>query len=123
MTGRSDWRPMAVMLVVALVFGALIYTGVLGPGLIAGGPGDLSASPSPSPSPTASPPDIQLAHETCCEQAARFLQVKWTSNVRVTEATLVLDPQNADAWRLKAQALEALSVHPLLKADREHVAA
>jgi hypothetical protein len=42
---------------------------------------------------------------------------------RAAEATLVLDPQNADAWRLKAQALEALSVHPLLKADREHVAA
>lgn len=92
MTGRSDWRPMVVMLVVALVFGALIYTGVLGPGLIAGGPGDPSASPSPSPSPTVSPPDIQLAHETCCDQAARFLQVKWTSNVRVTEATLVVDP-------------------------------
>lgn len=92
MTGRSDWRPMVVMVAVALAFGALIYTGVLGPGMIAGGPGDQTLSATPSPSPTASPPEVALAHETCCEQAARFLQVRWTSDVRITEATLSVQP-------------------------------
>jgi hypothetical protein len=42
---------------------------------------------------------------------------------RAAEAVLVLNPTSADAWRLKAQALEALAAPPVLTVDREHVAA
>ncbi len=83
---------MVIMVAAAMAFGGLLYSGALGPDLIAGGPAEVPASPSPSPSPTASPPDVALAHETCCEQSARFLQVAWTSDQRVTGATLTVEP-------------------------------
>lgn len=90
MSGRSDWRPMTIMVGAAVLFAAAIYSGLLGPAPFAGSPDGVAATASPSP--TATAPKVTMVHETCCEQAARFLDVAWTSTERVTTATLRVEP-------------------------------
>lgn len=93
MTGRSDIRPMAVMLVVALLFAYGAYT-LVSSGRLVGHAGPVATA---TPSPTPSPPVVTIVHDTCrtaatCTQTARFLDAKWTSNEHVAAATFTLDP-------------------------------
>jgi len=85
---------MTIMVAVAMLFAAAVYGWVLG--LAPFGPGAsapivaVSATPSASPTPRA--PDVKVAHETCCKQAARFLNASWESTERVTAAAFTLEP-------------------------------
>lgn len=91
MTGRSDWRPMTIMVGVAMLFAAAFYASIAG-ALPLGAGAPAAASPTPSASPTPAPPVVEIDHETCCEQAARFLQASWTSSERVDAVTMELAP-------------------------------
>ena len=90
---KSDARPTAIMVGVALLFIGAIYASLVG--ALPFGPAAL-APPAPTATPTASPtvrpPDVKIAHETCCKQAARFLNATWTSTERVTAAAFALEP-------------------------------
>ncbi len=90
MTGRSDARPMATMVGVAVLFAAVLYSAIAAGRLGGAGPGAGSASPSPSAQVLA--PAVKIVHETCCKQAARFLDATWESSERATAATFTLDP-------------------------------
>lgn len=91
---KSDARPTAIMVAVALLFAGALYgmfVGILpvGPGTPAA---QVTVSATPSASPTPRPPDVKIAHETCCKQAARFLNATWTSTEKVTAAAFALEP-------------------------------
>ena len=93
MTGRSDPRPMLIMVMLAVVFAAALsvrFSDAVA--LLTGGTEAPAQEPTPSPSPTAPPPEVTFDHETCCEQAARFLDVKWTSDQPVTAASVRVEP-------------------------------
>jgi hypothetical protein len=85
---------MTIMVGIAMLFAAAAYgwvAGILPVGPGAGAPRtDVAATASPSP--TARPPEVKIAHETCCKQAARFLNVPWTSTEKVSAATFSLEP-------------------------------
>jgi hypothetical protein len=90
MSGRSDIRPMAIMVAVAVLFAAAIYGSFVG--ALPVGPG--VARPALA-SPTATParaPEVKVAHDTCCKQAARFLNAKWEASEKVIEAAFTLEP-------------------------------
>lgn len=94
MAGRRDWKAPTIMVGVALLFAGALYAYVLG-ALAPAGVGTSSgalptASASPTPAPR--PPEVTIVHETCCAQAARFLDVSWGSSERVTAVTLKLEP-------------------------------
>lgn len=91
MSGRSDARPMVIMVTVAVLFAALVYTAAAGRLGGTAGSGGV-ATPSPSASSLVRAPTVKFAHETCCTQAARFLDAAWESSERVTAATFSLDP-------------------------------
>ena len=95
MAGRSDARPMVIMVGVAMLFAGALYGWVLGilpVGPAASAPSAAAITASPTPSPTARPPEVKVAHETCCKQAARFLNATWSSTEKVTAATFALEP-------------------------------
>jgi hypothetical protein len=79
---------MAIMVGVAVLFAAVLYTTVLGGRSVAPGAATVSASPTPS----THAPVVQIVHDTCCKQAARFLNATWEASERVTAATFTLDP-------------------------------
>jgi hypothetical protein len=84
---------MTIMVGVAVLFAGVVYgwlVGALpiGPNVAA----PPAASASPVPSPTARPPEVKIVHETCCKQAARFLNATWTSTDKVSAATFSLEP-------------------------------
>ncbi|HET8567928.1 MAG TPA: hypothetical protein VFM93_02950 [Candidatus Limnocylindria bacterium] len=54
--------------------------------------GAPSASASPRATPAPKPPELKIAHDTCCTQAARFLSVTWTSSEPVSEAAVAVAP-------------------------------
>lgn len=94
MTGRSDARPAVIMVGLALLFAGSLYGWILGLG-----PLDSTASApaavvtaTPTASPTPRPPEVKIAHDTCCKQSARFLSVRWTSTEKVDAATFALEP-------------------------------
>lgn len=91
---KSDARPTAIMVGVALLFAGALYGMLVG--VLPVGPASPAAtvavSATPSPSPTVRPPDVKVAHETCCKQAARFLNVTWTSSEKVSVAAFALEP-------------------------------
>ena len=94
MSGRSDLRPMTIMVGVAMLFavaGFVWFTGTLPVGWGTGAPGGAVVA-TVSPSRTARAPEVKIAHETCCTQAARFLNVAWTSSEKVSTATFSLEP-------------------------------
>lgn len=90
MSGRSDARPMAIMVAVAVLFAVLLYTGANG--RLGGTAGPGATTPSPSASSLVRAPAVTFAHPTCCTQAARFLDASWEASDRVTSATFSLDP-------------------------------
>ncbi|MBI2983194.1 MAG: hypothetical protein HYY42_03280 [Chloroflexi bacterium] len=94
MTGRSDARPMVIMVGVAMLFAGALYGWVLG--ILPVGPSASApavvATATPTASPTARPPEVKISHETCCKQSARFLNATWSSTEKVTAATFALEP-------------------------------
>lgn len=94
-TGRSDPRPMAIMVGLAVLFAGAIYGSLLGAlpvGRGAAAPAAVATVAPATASPGPRPPEITVAHRTCCTQAARYLNASWTSTERVTAATFTLDP-------------------------------
>ena len=92
MTGRSDVRPLAVMVAFAALFAGAIYGWFQG--YVTIGPAQapraaITASPSPTPGRT---PEVKITQDTCCKQAARFLNAKWESSEKVIEASFALEP-------------------------------
>ena len=59
-----------------------------------GGGGGVSATATPGPSQTAKAPEVTFAHDTCCTQAARYMQVAWTATEKATatKVSVVPDP-------------------------------
>ena len=49
----------------------------------------ITASPTPTPAHT---PDVKITHDTCCKQAARFLNARWESTEKILEASFQLEP-------------------------------
>ena len=93
MTGRSDARPMAIMVAAAMLFAAALYASATGGAPIGSGPGaPLAVGPSATPVATARGPEIKVTHDACCDQSARFLSAKWESTERVTFASLRMEP-------------------------------
>ena len=94
MSGRSDMRPMAIMVGLAMLFAGALYGAVLG--ILPIGPNAaapaVAVSATPTASATARAPEVKIAHETCCKQAARFLNAQWTSTDKVSAATVALEP-------------------------------
>lgn len=88
MTGRSDARPLAIMVGIAVLFAAVLYGAVSGGRL-----GGLSPAATASPAPSAARgPVVKIVHDTCCKQTARYLNASWESSERVTNATFSLTP-------------------------------
>jgi len=92
MTGRSDVRPMAIMVAVAMLFAGAVYGWVAGLVPVGSPVGAPVAPPSASASPTSRAPQVKIVHETCCEQTARFLNASWESSERVAFAGVRLEP-------------------------------
>jgi hypothetical protein len=92
MSGRSDWRPMTIMVGLAILFAGTIFGSVLGITPLPVGAPEPVRTGSPTPSPAPKPPEVKILHETCCKQAARFLNATWESTERVTAATMKLEP-------------------------------
>lgn len=102
MTGRRDWR--AATIAAALV---ALLGGSIGFALVSWTAGGATASPRPAstatstatpsptprPTPTPPPPAVTITHETCCTQAARVLDLAWSSDVAVRSATAALTPE------------------------------
>lgn len=93
-TRRSSSAPL-VLVGVALVLATAAYTVLFG-GLTAGpeAPGVGVPQPSATARPTAAarPPEVTIAHDTCCAQTARFIRATWSSSEPVQAATLALAP-------------------------------
>lgn len=83
---------MAIMVGLAVLFAAVLYTGLSGGGVSVGSRGPAVASASPSASPAVRAPAVKIVHDTCCAQAARFLNAAWESSAVVSAATFTLDP-------------------------------
>jgi hypothetical protein len=85
---------MAIMVGIAMLFAGALYGWVLGilpvGTTVSAPPAAVSATPAASP--TARPPEVKIAHDTCCKQAARFLNATWASTEKVTAATFALEP-------------------------------
>ena len=75
-----------------LVMLGLVFAITVGGFILRGGPPEVSIGGTPPPSPSATPPTVAFTHETCCAQAARFLQAGWTSNEKVDAAALRMTP-------------------------------
>lgn len=93
MTGRSDIRPLAIMVAFAALFAGAIYGWIMG--YVTIGPASPRAAITASPSPSAAAgraPTITITHDTCCKQAARYLNARWESDQKVIEASFTLDP-------------------------------
>lgn len=82
------------MVLVATAFAGLLWNGVIGlpqPDVAdARGP-----AASARPTLTAAqprPPTVKILHETCCAQAARFLDASWESSEPVTAVALSVEP-------------------------------
>jgi len=50
------------------------------------------ATATPQPTAIPRPPTVQIAHDTCCTQTARFIRATWTSSETVTAAAVALAP-------------------------------
>ncbi|MGH2450973.1 MAG: hypothetical protein ACRDGE_06855 [Candidatus Limnocylindria bacterium] len=93
MTGRRDWKPPAIMTALAALLAGSVVLSLLG-GVADDATGTAEPTPTPSPAATATPapPEVTIAHETCCTQAARFFDVPWRSSAAVRSATVALAP-------------------------------
>ena len=93
-TRRGSNSGPLVLVGVALVLAVAAYSVVFG-GASAPAPAGVGA---PQPSTTARattaprPPDVKIAHDTCCAQTARFIRATWTSSETVQSAALALTP-------------------------------
>lgn len=94
MTGRGGAGPL-ILVGIALVFAVAGYLVVFGPPpppAAAGPVATRSAVASASPTAQPRPPEVTIAHETCCAQTARFIRATWSSSEPVLAATLALVP-------------------------------
>lgn len=92
MTGRNDWRPMTIMIGLAILFAGTIWVAILGGApLPVGAPAPATTSTA-TPSPTPKAPDVKVLHDTCCTQTARFLNASWETSQRVITATIAIEP-------------------------------
>lgn len=83
------------MVALALLVSTALYVVAAGPIELApeaSGAAPARAIASATASPAPKPPAIKVEHETCCAQAARFLNATWTSSERVSAAELRLEP-------------------------------
>ncbi|MDE3193828.1 MAG: hypothetical protein KGN00_09100 [Chloroflexota bacterium] len=90
MTGRSDVRPMAIMVAIAVLFAGVLYSQVASGRL--GGAGRGAAVASPSATAHTRAPAVKFVDGTSPKQAARFLNVGWEASERVNAATFTLNP-------------------------------
>jgi len=79
------------LVVVALVFAVAVGGFLFGRG---GGGGGVAATATPAASPTAKTPEVAFVQDTCCTQAARYMQIAWTASEKATatKVSLVPDP-------------------------------
>ena len=94
---RSSSGPL-VLVGVALVVAVVAITVLFGvpsaaPPAASGAP-QLTAAAAATVRPTvaARPPEVTVAHDTCCAQTARFIRATWSSSEAVQSATLALVP-------------------------------
>ena len=116
---RSERVAQAALVVVALVF-AIVVAGVI----FRGGGGAPGAA-VPTAAPTVKPPDVKIAHDPCCAQAARFLNAGWESSAKVDRAavTLIPDPGFACAAQVFSGGLKgSFGCAGLLRGATEYVA-
>jgi len=77
----------AIVVMIGLVFAITI-----GGFILRGGPAEVGIGATPTPSPTATPPAVKFTHDTCCTQAARFINADWESSEKVAAAVLRVTP-------------------------------
>jgi hypothetical protein len=70
----------------------LVFALTVGGFILRGGPAEVRIGATPTPSPSATPPAVKFTHETCCTQAARFVQATWEANEKVDTAALRMTP-------------------------------
>jgi hypothetical protein len=85
-------RPLTIMVAFAALFAGAIYGWLTGAMSFPLAPAAPRVAITASPTPTARVPEIRITHETCCKQAARFLNAKWESSEKVIEASFTLEP-------------------------------
>lgn len=94
---QTQRGPFVFALLVALVLGFFVVPVVLSPlpelgtGLRAGQPG-IRQTTSPQATPVPKPPEIKFALPSGGKQTARYLNVGFTSNVKLTKASGILTP-------------------------------
>src|SRR2546425_3173631 len=116
---RSERVAQGALVVVALVF-AIVVVGVI---FRSGGGAPGAAVPTATP--TVKPPDVKIAHDPCCAQAARFLNAGWESSAKVDRAavSLVPDPGFACAAQVSSGGLKgSFGCAGLLRGATEYVA-
>ena len=104
---RGERLAQISLVVVALVFAIGVGGFLFGRG--AGG-GGTAATATPSVSATAKTPDVAFVQDTCCTQAARYMQVSWTATEKATatKVTVAPDPGFPCASTVDASGLKGL---------------
>jgi len=77
------------LVVIALVFAIGVGGFLFGRG---GGGGGAAATATPAASQTAKTPEVAFVQDTCCTQAARYMQISWTASERATATKVALVP-------------------------------
>jgi len=98
-TRRSSNGPL-VLVGVAMVLAIAAYSVLFG--LPSATPATPSGAPQPAatatvtatarPTVAARPPEVTVAHDTCCTQTARFIRATWSSSETAQSATVALVP-------------------------------
>jgi len=96
-TRRGSSSGPLVLVGVALVLAVAAYTVLFGgapspPSTGSGASQAPQATATARPTTAARPPEVAIAHDTCCAQTARFIRATWTSSETVQSAALALAP-------------------------------
>jgi hypothetical protein len=88
---RAERLGQISVVAIALVFAIAVGGFLFGRG---GGGGTTGTTATPAASPTAQTPTVTFVQDTCCTQAARYMQVSWTANEKATatKVSVVPDP-------------------------------
>lgn len=91
-TGRGSAGPL-IFVGLAFAFAAGAYLVLFGlPSAPSTGGAAPQATATAQPTTAPLPPEVKIAHDTCCAQAARFIRATWTSSETVQSVTLALAP-------------------------------
>lgn len=85
---RGERIAQVSLVVVALVFAIAVGGFLFG----RGGGGGAGATATPGASPTVKTPEVTFVQDTCCTQAARYMQVAWIASEKATATKVSVAP-------------------------------